>query len=71
MCIHAHVSCIFMDVSIASAASPPHTHPSRKGSALRAASTKGGRRFAPPPPLWIPFWMDVCGLVRQQMRWKL
>ena len=29
-----------------------------------------GRRFAPPPPLRIPFWMDVCELVRQQMRWK-
>ena len=36
ICIHAHVSCIFMDVSIASAASPAHTHPSRK------ESTKGG-----------------------------
>ena len=38
ICIHAHVSCIFMDVSTASAASPAHTHPSRKGAALRAAS---------------------------------
>ena len=48
-----------MDVSIGSAASPAHTHPSIKGAALRAA-----------PLSWIPLWMDVCGLVRQQMRWK-
>ena len=49
-----------MDVSIASAASPAHTHPSRKGAALRAASTKGGRRFAPPP--FVDSFMDggVC-----------
>ena len=37
-----------MDVSIVSAASPAHTHPSRKGAALRAA-----------PLSWIPLWMDV------------
>ena len=59
ICIHAHVSCIFMDVSIASAASPAHTHPSIKGAALHSA-----------PLSWIPLWMDVSGLVRQQMRWK-
>jgi len=59
-----------MDVSTASAASPAHTHPSRKGAALRAASTKGEAALRAAPPLWIPFWMDVCGLVRQQMRWK-
>ena len=41
------------------------THPSIKGAALRAASTKGGGR----PPLWIPLWMGVwrrrvlCGWV--------
>ena len=36
ICIHAHVSCIFIDVSIASAASPAHTHPSiKEGGASR------------------------------------
>ena len=45
ICIHAHVSCIFMDVSIASAASPAHTHPSRK------ESTKGGAARSAASPL--------------------
>ena len=48
-----------MDVSIASAVSPAHTHPSGKGAALRAAFTRGRRRFAPAHLLCIPFWMDV------------
>ena len=48
-----------MDVSTASAASPAHTHPSRKGAALRAASAKGRAALRAAPPLWVPFWMDV------------
>ena len=47
-----------MDVSIASAASPALTHTSRKGAALRAASTKGERRFAPPP--FVDSFLDGC-----------
>ena len=48
ICIHAHVSCIFMDVSIASAASPAHTHPSIKG---------GGASRRPP---FVDSFMDGC-----------
>ena len=40
----------------------PHTSIQKGGGASRRLH-KGGQRFAPPPPLWIPFWMDVCGLV--------
>ena len=43
-----------MDVSIASAASPALTHPSIKGPALRAASTKGR------PPPFVDSFMDGC-----------
>ena len=44
-----------MIASIAFAASPAHTHPSTKGA---AASTKGGRRFAPAP--FVDSFMDRC-----------
>ena len=48
-----------MDVSIASAASPAHTHPSRKGAALRAASTKGGAALRAAPP-FVDSFLDGC-----------
>ena len=58
--MRAHVSCVFMHVSIASAASPAPTHPSIKEAALRAASTKGGGRLRRPPP-FVDSFMDGCG----------
>ena len=39
---------------------PTHIHPER-GRRFAPPPQRGGRRFALPPPLWIPFWMDVCG----------
>ena len=48
-----------MDVSIASAASPAHTHPSSKGAALRAASTKGRAALRAAVP-FVDSFLDGC-----------
>ena len=52
-------TCSFKDVSIASAASTAHTHPSRKGAALRAASTKGRAALRAARP-FVDSFLDRC-----------
>ena len=60
ICIHAHVPCIIMDVSTASAASPAHTSIQKGGGASRRLHKgRGGASRRPPLCGFLSGWMCV------------
>ena len=79
ICIHARVSCIFMDVSTASAASPAHTHPSRKeptkgvcGAKIRLSPCRGGAKRRPLSGwMCVGWWGSRCGGNIHKYAWNM